>query len=149
MTTSRLTKLQTNPHILLHPILFLKFLMINCFISLIDSKVQYFLFFGICIFSSVNCLCLNKLQELVMDKEAWCAIVHRIAKSWTWLSDWTELIINFIFPRALHISRYLFHIANAFPDGSLPFNCVFDVLFYINFSLEYTWLKCCVSMRCK
>ena len=32
---------------------------------------------------------LGKLQELVM--EAWWAAIHRVAKSWTWLSDWTEL----------------------------------------------------------
>ena len=34
---------------------------------------------------------LSKLQVLVMDREAWSAAVHDIAKSQTWLSDWTEL----------------------------------------------------------
>ena len=35
---------------------------------------------------------LSELQELVMDREAMRAAIHGVAKSWTELSDWTELI---------------------------------------------------------
>ena len=34
---------------------------------------------------------LSELQELVMNREAWHAVIHGVAKSWTQLSDWTEL----------------------------------------------------------
>ena len=46
---------------------------------------------------------LSELQEMVMDREAWRAAIHGVAKSRTWLSNWTELnwtktqSLNFIF----------------------------------------------------
>ena len=39
---------------------------------------------------------LSKLRELVMDKETWHAVIHGVTKSWTQLSDWTELNPNAI-----------------------------------------------------
>ena len=37
---------------------------------------------------------LSELRDLVMDREAWHAVIHGVAKSRTRLSDWTELIIG-------------------------------------------------------
>ena len=43
---------------------------------------------GITITDSMD-MSLNKLQTMLKDREAWCAIVHGITNSWTWLSNWT------------------------------------------------------------
>ena len=39
---------------------------------------------------------LSKLRAFVMDREAWRAVVHGVAKSWTRLSNWTELISSLL-----------------------------------------------------
>ena len=47
---------------------------------------------------------LSELRELVMDREAWHAVIHGVAKSRTWLSDWTELKLQ---PKVTwHMQKY-------------------------------------------
>ena len=59
---------------------------------------------------------LSELRELVMDREAWRAVIHGVAKSQTWLSDWTESL--FKFQQLLQLSLQFF-LQDSIQDHSL------------------------------
>ena len=70
-----------------------------------------------------------------MDREAWCATIHEIAKSWTWLSNWTELKLCFhlenIYVPFLHLYVLVTQFCPALCDPmdcSLPDSSVHGIL---------------------
>ena len=69
---------------------------------------------------------LCKLQKLVMFREAWHYAVHGIAKSWTWLSDWTELIL----PTHEHVICFHLFVFFSCSSVSYSFQCLGLSLFF-------------------
>ena len=64
---------------------------------------------------------LGGFRELVIDREAWHAEVHGVTRSWTWLSDWTELIMILTYPSTILTFQHIYtqeqHIASVMPDS--------------------------------
>jgi len=50
---------------------------------------------------------LSELWELVMDSEAWLAVIHEVAKSWTQLSDWTDWLTDWYSYSYCHFVNFL------------------------------------------
>ena len=57
------------------------------------------------IFSTMD-VSLSTFQETVKDREAWCAAVHEVTKSWAWLSNWTTKMFTLL---SCRVSSYILY----------------------------------------
>ena len=96
---------------------------------------------------------LGGLRELVMDREAWCAAIHGVAKSRIRLSNWTELN----FPWSMRLSLRLAFLPHGCPIALAPLvdqvivpprNCFYIfVISQLGISVcVYLWVFCCIPL---
>ena len=98
---------------------------------------------------------LSKLRELVMDREAWCATVHEVAKSWTWLRDWTDKLLGLICK--LFADNFCFYVKNTQWYSDMPqvewdriiiylLNCCYGNVSFVKGVGKYSfifWIRLC------
>ena len=94
-----------------------------------------------------NSVSLSKLQEMVKFREAWHATAHVVAKTWTWLSDWTRTAY-ITFPYFLYCSIQLsFKSINRRTGNTLSYCLLKHGILFLNFnpfpSVFLTWTYSC------
>ena len=78
-----------------------------------------------------------KLWEIVKERKAWCAAVYVVAKSWTWLSDWTEMLLYTICSLTL-IYNYCF--INRIEKKELKAKSIVILAFIFTYITTFTYI---------